>query len=370
MAFEPIRLTRGVPAVESFPYDLLAQCAAAVFQRKEPAILQYGQSGGYMPLREWIAGQAGVDSNRVILGQGSLQLQDTLARLLIQPGDLVYVEEPTYDRTLTLLRRAGARPVGIPLTPQGLDLDALEARLTAGECPVLFYIIPDFQNPSGSELALPSRRRLVELARKFHFWIVEDSPYRQLRYRGSALPALFDLAPERVLQMSSFSKLIAPSLRVGYAIAPPELAPRLLKFSEDTYINPSFIDEAIVSEFIQRGWLAPNLEHLKSLYAPRLDAMLTALERKMTGLADWVRPDGGFFIGVELRRPVTTPELLARAKDAGLLLTDGRGFFAGQAAAQPGGRPDQFVRLPFCALQPEEIEAGVDRLAEVVASFA
>ncbi len=368
MGTEAIRLTRGVPAEESFPYDLLAQCAAAVLSRKEPAVLQYGGSGGYPALRAWIAGQAGVDASRVVIGQGSLQLQDTLARLLIQPGALVYVEEPSYDRAITLLRRAGARVTGIPLTPQGLDLDALEARLNAGERPVLFYIIPDFQNPSGSELSLPNRRRLAELARQYQFWIVEDSPYRQLRYHGSSLPTLFELAPERVLQMSSFSKLIAPSLRVGYVIAPPELAPRLVKFSEDTYINPPMIDQAIVSEFIARGWLGPNLENLKALYAPRLDAMLSALERHLSGLADWVRPDGGFFIGMELRRAVSAPELMARAKDAGLLLTDGRGFFATQA--ETGGRPDRFVRLPFCALQPEEIESGVRRLAEVLATFA
>ena len=368
MAFETIRLTRGVPAEESFPYELLAECAAAVLGRKEAAVLQYGGSGGYMPLREWIGEKAGVDPNRVIVGQGSLQLQDTLARLLFQPGDLAYVEEPSYDRAITILRRAGAKVVGIPLTPQGLDVDTLETRLKTGERPILFYVIPDFQNPSGSELALPSRQRLVDLARQYHFWIVEDSPYRHLRYRGHALPSLFELGPDCVLQMSSFSKLIAPSLRVGYVIAPPELASRLLKFSEDTYISPALIDEAIAYEFIQRGWLDSNLENLKRLYTPRLDAILAALQSNLSGLAEWVRPNGGFFIGMELHKMVTAPQLMGRAKEAGLLLTDGRGFFAGQT--EPGGRPDRFVRLPFCALQPVEIEAGISRLAEVVRSFA
>jgi 2-aminoadipate transaminase len=354
-----IQLTRGVPAIESFPSARLAECAQAVLAQAGGVILQYGKSGGYPPLRALIASDADVDEGRVIVAPGTLQLQDFCFHALLEAGDVVYVEEPTYDRTLTLLRRRGARLVSFPLEDDGPDVDDVEARLRGGEKPVLFYIIPDFQNPSGTVASTEKRRRLAALAERYGFWIVEDVPYRKLRYRGEEPPALFDLAPNGVIQMSSYSKQIGPGLRVGYVILPESLAPKLLKYAEDTYISANHLDQAIVSEFIQRGWLAPQLAALKALYAPRLEAVLAALEADMSELGKWRKPDGGFFVGLTLDKPVSTDALLARAKEAGLILTDGRGFFA-------SGSGDGFVRLPFCALTPEEIREGISRLAGVV----
>jgi DNA-binding transcriptional MocR family regulator len=292
-----------------------------------------------------------------------LQLQDLCARLLIEPGDVVYVEEPTYDRTLRLLRRAGAHVVGFPLAEGGVDVDAVEARLRDGEQPVLFYLIPDFQNPSGTVLSEERRRRLAALAREHGFWIIEDVPYRRLRYRGEDLPSLFDSAPDRVLQMSSYSKLISPGLRVGYVIVPEPLVADLAQMAEDTYINASYLNQAIVAEFIERGWLEPQIEALKELYEPRLYATLNALDDHMADLAAWRRPDGGFFVGVTLNDRVDTEALLDQASRANLALTDGRGFFADSTNG------DRFVRLPFCALTPAEIHEGVGRLAAVVRSL-
>lgn len=358
-----IKLTRGVPPAESFPTDQLSECAVAVLAERGDVVLQYGSSRGFPALRTLIAEQAGVEEDRIIVGQGSLQLLDLCARMLVEPGDLVYIEEPSYDRTLTVLRRAGGRVVGFPLESAGPDMDAVEARLRGGEKPVLFYLIPDFQNPSGIVLSRSKRRRLAELARDYEFWLVEDIPYRKLRYRGQDLPTLFELAPERVIQMSSYSKLISPGLRVGYTIAPEPLAERLVKMAEDTYINASYLNQAMVAEFIQRGRLEPHVARLRALYEPRLDAMLGALDGCMAGLATWCRPDGGFFVGMTLHSDVRAEDLLNRAQEANLLLTDGRGFFANQ-----GG--DNFVRLPFCALTPREIEEGITRLAEVVQRIA
>lgn len=354
-----IQFTRGVPAVESFPSAKLADCAQAVLAQAGSVILQYGKSGGYPPLRTLIAGEADVDEGRVIVAPGTLQLQDFCINALLEAGDVVYVEEPTYDRTLTLLRRRGARLVSFPLADDGPDVDEVEARLRGGEKPVLFYIIPDFQNPSGTVASAEKRRRLAALAERYGFWIVEDVPYRKLRYRGEEPPSLFDLAPDGVIQMSSYSKQIGPGLRVGYVILPTSLAPKLLKYAEDTYISANHLDQAIVSEFIQRGWLGPQLAALKALYAPRLDAVLAALETDMSELGRWRKPDGGFFVGLTLDKPVSTDALLAKAKAADLILSDGRGFFT-------SGSGDGFVRLPFCALTPEEIREGISRLAGVV----
>jgi 2-aminoadipate transaminase len=354
-----IKFTRGVPPVESFPTAQLSQCATAVLSEHGDVVLQYGPARGFPALRAHIAEGTGVPTDRVIVGQGSLQLLDLCARMLIEPGDVVYVEEPSYDRTLTVLRRVGARVVGFALEGDGPDVDAVEARLRGGEQPTLFYLIPDFQNPSGTVLSQRKRQRIAGLAREYRFWIVEDVPYRRLRYRGEDVPSLFELAPDRVIRMSSYSKLISPGLRVGYVIPPESLVGRLAKMAEDTYISPGYLDQAIVAEYIQRGWLEPHIADLKALYEPRLDAMLGALNAHMGDLAAWRRPDGGFFVGMTIHATVHAEDLLSRARQENLQLTDGRGFFA-------DGGGDGFVRLPFCALTPEEIEAGIARLAGVV----
>lgn len=357
-----IKLTRGVPPVESFPTQQISECAVAVLAEHGDVVLQYAPARGFPGLREHVAQEAGVSADQVIVSQGSLQLQDLCARLLVTPGDVVYVEEPTYDRALTIMRRVGARLVGWPLDEDGPDVEALEARLRDGERPVLFYLIPDFQNPSGTVLSREKRQRIGDLAREYGFWIIEDVPYRKLRYKGLESPTVFSLAPERVIQMSSFSKLISPGLRVGYVIAPQPLAGPLAKMAEETYVNASYLNQAIVFEFIRRGWLEPQIADLKALYKPRLDALLGALEVHMADLATWHRPDGGFFVGMTLKVAMRAPDLVNRAREAGLLLTDGRGFF-------PNGGGDRFVRLPFCALTPHEIETGIARLAKVVRSY-
>lgn len=355
-----IKLTRGVPPQESFPVDQLQTCADHVLLVHGYEVLQYGKSRGYPQLRELIAEEKGVDTSRVIVGQGSLQLQDLCARMLVNPGDVVYVEEPTYDRTLTIFERAGAQVVGFPLEEDGVDVEAVEERLEAGDRPVLFYLIPDFQNPSGTLLSEAKRRKIVQLAETYDLWIIEDVPYRRLRYRGEDRPSLFDLGADRVLQMSSYSKLISPGLRVGYVIAPDPLQDRLAKMAEDTYINASYLNQAMVADFIQRGWLSSQIEELKGLYEPRLYTTLNALDEHMGDLATWREPDGGFFVGVTLNGTVDTDELLAQAQEVNLSLTDGRGFFVNRTNGV------NFVRLPFCALTPEEIHEGVGRLGHVV----
>lgn len=355
-----IKLTRGVPPEESFPVDKLSQCAERVLIVHGYDVLQYGKSRGYPGLRELIAEDKGVDAAHIVIGQGSLQLQDICARMLIESGDVVYVEEPSYDRTLKILRRAGADVIGFSLEDDGLDLDAVEARLEDGERPVLFYVIPDFQNPSGAVLSAEKRQRLVELARQYDFWVTEDVPYRRLRYRGEDLPSLFELAPDRVLQMSSYSKLISPGLRVGYVITPAPLVEPLAEMAEDTYISPSYLNQAIVAEFIRQGWMEPQIKGLKNLYEPRLYTTLSALADYMGDIATWREPDGGFFVGVTLNGETDTDELLKKAREANLALTDGRGFFANSTNGA------NFVRLPFCALTPIEIETGIARLAKVV----
>jgi DNA-binding transcriptional MocR family regulator len=352
-----INFTRGVPANESFPLEEVATAAIDGLKARGPAMLQYGPSAGFQPLREWIAQWQGVTLDRVMTGNGSLQIVEFLCLGLLEPGDVVFTESPTYDRTITMLRRHGAQIVGIPLEADGPDMAALDAALKQHR-PKLFYLIPDFQNPAGTTCSAAKRRRLAELAAAHDFLIVEDAPYRPLRYRGVEEPSIYSLAPERTLFMCSFTKLIAPGVRTGFIVGRPDLIQVLAKVAEDTYISPGYLAQGITYEWCRRGLLTPQIERLKQLYLPRLDACLAALDKYMPGAVD-ARPDGGFFISLTLPDGVLTSAVRAEGAKRGLNLSDGLAFF-------PNGGGERFLRLPFCALSPSDIEEGVKRLAQSV----
>ena len=243
------------------------------------------------------------------------------------------------------------------MEPDGPDMAALE-RALASRVPRFFYVIPDFQNPAGATCSGAKRRRLVELAARHGFLLVEDAPYRLLRYRGVEEPTLFELAPDRTLHMSSFTKLIAPGVRTGFVIGEAALVAKLAKVAEDTYISPGYVAQGITFEWCRRGLLPPQLERLKALYAPRLEACLKGLDTHLPAV-EATRPDGGFFVSLTLPDGVSTTRVRERAAARDLNLSDGLAFF-------PNGGGERFLRLPFCALSPGEIEEGLRRLAASV----
>jgi DNA-binding transcriptional MocR family regulator len=256
-----------------------------------------------------------------------------------------------------MLRRHGATVVGVPLEADGPDIGALE-RALAHQVPKFLYVIPDFQNPAGATCSSDKRRHIVRLAEKHDFLIVEDAPYRLLRYHGAEQPTLCELAPERTLHMSSFTKLIAPGVRIGFMVGPATLIAKLTKVAEDTYISPGYVAQGITYEWCRRGLLPPQIERLKKLYAPRLDACLSSLDRHMPD-AVATRPEGGFFISLTLPQGVSTEEVRKEAASRGLNLADGLAFF-------PEGGGERFLRLPFCALTPQQIDEGIFRLSASV----
>jgi 2-aminoadipate transaminase len=353
-----IVFTRGVPAEESFPISDIVEAAGAALRERGPSLLQYGPALGFAPLREWLAEWQGVRPDEVLVGNGSLELIEFLCRHLLSPGDRVFTERPTYDRTVTLLRRHGASIVDIPVGADGPDIDFLEQRLREA-VPKFFYVIPDFQNPTGITCSSEKRRRIAELAGRHGFLIVEDSPYRLLRYRGRDEPTLRSLAPERTLHMSSFTKLIAPGVRAGFMLGDRDLLGRIAKGAEDTYISPGYVAHGITHEWCRRGFLAPQIERLKQLYAPRLETCLDALDRRLPGLC-LARPEGGFFVSMYLPVGVSNEAVRESAARADLVLGDGRAFF-------PNGGGERFLRLPYCALSADQIREGIDRLAEAIA---
>ena len=322
-------------------------------------MLQYGPSLGFQPLREWLAEWQGVAVDRVLTSNGSLQLIEFLCLRVLRPGDVVFTESPTYDRTLTLLRRHGAKVVGIPLEADGPDIDGARSGARKSTC------------RSSSTSSRTSRIRRARPARArsggrswsspsdHGFLIVEDAPYRLLRYRGHEEPTLYELAPERTLHMSSFTKLIAPGVRTGFMIGEPKLIATLAKAAEDTYISPGYVAQGITYEWCRRGLLPPADR------AP--ETALRAAPRRVPRGARHVhagcRGDAARWRVLRLAdaaaRACSTSAVRTEAATRGLNLADGLAFF-------PDGGGERFLRLPFCALSPAEIDDGVRRLAESV----
>ena len=359
---DQIAFTRGVPPTEAFPLDELAACFDSAVH-KDPSVLHYGQQQGYAPLRSLLAEEYGVSESEVLVGNGSLQLQDLFSAHAVTPGAAVYTEQPSYDRAIVTFRRRGAQVTGIPLEEDGINVDLLEEALKR-EVPAFLYLVPDFQNPAGATLSLKKRRRVVELAEEYGFWVIEDIPYRKLRYRGEDLPLLREISASNVVTMSSFSKLLSPGMRVGFMLAPEPIVDATRRLGEDTYLSPVLPTQGAVAEYIGQGLLDPNIERLKELYTPRWKAMSDAVERELPGSQTFI-PDGGFFVSVMLPEDANTDNLVGRAKDADLVLTPGSAFFADPMDGKPAPG-DRFVRLPFCAVTPEQIEEGVKRLASLV----
>jgi 2-aminoadipate transaminase len=350
-----ISFARGVPAPECIPVDALAECARAAIQRDGATVLSYGSAAGYQPLREWIAERHGVGPGRVLVTNGSLQGLVFLAQRFA--GGRVLVEAPTYDRPLKILAAAGVDVAAVAMDEEGLDLESLEEALATGGRPAFLYTIPTFQNPSGRTLPAERRRRLVELAREHELVLLEDDPYGLVRFEGEAPPTLFELdGGDRVVYSSSFSKTVAPGLRVGYFVLPPSLEREVEALAVSTYITPALLGQATVFEFLRRGEFEPNLERIRPLLAARRDAMLEALERELPS-GRWSRPQGGYFVWLELQEGADAAALLARAEAAGVSFVPGTDF---------GGGPNT-ARLAFSFVSPDEIHEGVRRLAALVA---
>ena len=354
---EAISFARGVPAPECLPVDELADCARAVIDRDGRDVLSYGSGSGYSPLRAWIGERHGVEPGRVLLTNGGLQGFVLLAQHLCAQPSRVLVEQPTYDRPLKILRGLGAEIDAVPMDEDGLDPAAVERALAAGPRPAFLYTIPTFQNPSGRTLSPQRRRRLVDLAREHELLIVEDDPYGLVRFDGDPVPTLFSLDPERVVYTSSFSKTVAPGVRVGYFVLPPALHTAVEAAAVATYITPVLLGEATVHEFVRRGHFEPNLERVRGLLRTRRDAMLKALEHDLDGSgARWSRPAGGYFLWLDVPG-VDAGELLERAGAEGVTFVKGSDF----------GGPASSIRLAYSYVSPDEIREGVRRLARLLA---
>jgi 2-aminoadipate transaminase len=347
-----ISFARGVPAPECLAVDELAECARTVIERDGRTILSYGSGAGYTPLRTLIGEWFGVAPSRVVLTNGSLNGFVLLAQRLGR-GQTVIVEAPTYDRAIKILLAAGATIPPVGVDDEGMAPQDLENQLRQLSSVSFIYTIPTFQNPTGQTMSEERRRRIVEIAQQANVTLFEDDPYSLIRFEGERLPALFDLTDKQSIYSSSFSKTVAPGLRVGWFILPEPLAEEITATATDTYITPVLLAQATVHEFISRGHFEPNLRRVNELLKARRDAMLAALEKHFAG-ATWSRPQGGYFVWVELPQGTVAADVIARAE--GVTAVAGPEF----------GGPANAMRLAYSFVSPDEIEAGVERLAAAV----
>jgi 2-aminoadipate transaminase len=358
---EAIPFTRGVPSGDMLPVDDLRAAIATAMEREPVVALSYSP-GGHPGLRAWIGERHGAPAERVICANGSLEAFSFVAGVLLARASTarVLVEAPSYDRSILILQRAGAEVVGIPVDGDGIDTDALSAELERE--PVAFlYVIPNFQNPSGATMSLERRRRVLELAEQHELVVVEDDPYGLLRWAGEAPPTLYALdAGERVITLSSFTKTVAPGLRIGYAVAPEGLASAIGTYAENTYISPCMLSQSGLAAYCAAGYFEPGVERAKVELKARCDAMVESVQSHFPPV-DMVVPQGGYFLWLDLGPGADTTALSARAAEAGVPFVKGADFFA-------DGGGTTCLRLAFSAVPADRIREGIKRLGGVIAS--
>ncbi|MGN6814844.1 MAG: PLP-dependent aminotransferase family protein [Solirubrobacterales bacterium] len=358
MAGDTISFARGAPSADILPHEQVREAAARALAGDWETALSYGVGIGHPGLCRWVAERHGhLDAAQVMITNGSLEAGAMLFQHLLGPGDRVVVEQPTYDRTLLLLHQLGVELVPVSLEADGVDLGELEAALDEG--PLKFaHIIPNAHNPAGCTLSLGKRRRLVELAAEFDFWIFEDDPYRELPFEGEPLETMLSLDQAgKVIHASSFSKTVSPGVRVGYLAGPAEEIEKLAKKANETYISPNMLAEAIVLELCRSGELDRNIEFVKGELKARCDALVSALEAQIPE-AEFVVPDGGYFLWLDLAEDANTPALLAEAKEHGVTFVSGPDFMI------EGG--ERSLRLSFAPVPADKAAEGVSRIASAL----
>jgi 2-aminoadipate transaminase len=360
MSYSTISFARGVPSLDIIDVEGLRDAAVRAFDSDPEGTTAYGTAVGYPRLRSWIADKHGVGPERVLVTNGSLQADAFLFDHLVHAGDEVIVESPTYDRTLLGLRGRGAQLHAVELQSDGIDTDALARLLAGGVRPKLAHIIPNFQNPAGYTLSLAKRRALLELAAQYDFIVLEDDPYGELRFSGESVPTMVSMDDSHVVYASSFTKTVAPGVRVGYLVGPPDVIGALTKQATNTYISPNMVSQSLVYEFCASGAIERSIETVKNALSERAQALGDALRRELPE-AEFVPPQGGYFLWVTLPQGTDVQALFDAAAERGVAFVKGTDFLL------EGG--ENTLRLAYSGVTVEQVETGVKRLAEAYRSL-
>jgi 2-aminoadipate transaminase len=372
-----ISFAGGLPAPELFPVEEFRKAADKVLELHGPQALQYSTTEGHPGLREMIVRHmarygivVGIDN--VLITTGSQQALDLIGKVLINPGDKVLTEEPTYLGALQAFTMYGAEYITIPLDEDGLQTNHLDAALRCG--PKFLYVLPNFQNPAGTTLSLARRLELVEIAERHGVPILEDDPYGQLRFEGDHLPPLVVLDAEmrhcrnngkyrgNVIYLSTFSKTLAPGLRLGWVVAPTDVITRLVQAKQGTDLHSSTFDQMVVHQVASGGFIDRHVRRIREVYRRRRDLMLRCLERAFPDPSlgvSWTRPQGGLFLWVELPESIDTTQLLEEAVEQKVAFVPGVAF-------HPLGGGHHTMRLNFSNASEANIEEGIARLGRVI----
>lgn len=351
---QPISFTRGIPPVQLLPHDEMLAWSTGALDTYGTASLQYGSSRGFLPLREWLSHELKHPAEQIFAGNGSMNLLAYLTAFLLRPGDHVIVENPTYDRARHLFDLAGAIVHGVPQEADGIDVNQLAEVITTYQ-PKFLYLITEFNNPSGARTSATKRAAIAELARQHNVLLIDDGAYYRLRFEGDPLKPLRDYAPEHTITLGSFTKLLAPGVRTGWALLPDRFCNDFASFIEDRMIAPGTFAQSVVSYAVRTPEYAAYLQRLISVFRQQRDIMTQLLTEHLAPLgASWVHAQGGYFIGLTL--PPTSKDIWDAVPADKLILLNGDRFFAGQ-------QHTNFVRLPFASLSADDMESGIRTIA-------
>jgi 2-aminoadipate transaminase len=362
---EVISFAGGLPSPATFPVERIQAACNTILSSDPKAALQYGPTEGYMQLREWIAARcsrdgATVSAANVLVTTGSQQALDLIAKVLVEKDRNLLVETPTYLGALQAFSLFEPRFRSVPCDEHGPIADELS--LIAAERASGFYLLPNFQNPSGRRIGLERRREIVKVAAQRELLIVEDDPYGELSYGGEKLPSLFSMNQPGVLYTGSFSKLLAPGMRVGYVIAPEVIHRKLVQAKQAADLHTPSFTQRIVYEVIKDGFLDTHIPTIRELYAKQCSAMLAAMKEYFPTQAHWNAPQGGMFIWVTLPQHVDCDQLLQKAIANNIAFVPGAPFFSGAPERNT-------MRLSFVTVPVEKIQQGIKRLGELIADL-
>jgi 2-aminoadipate transaminase len=368
-----ISFAGGLPAPDVFPIDAFREACERVLRDAWAQALQYGTTEGYLPLREMIARHSArfgveVTPDNIMITTGSQQALDLIGKVFINPGDRILVESPTYLGALQAWNAYGAEYVSVPMDQDGMVTEALEAALRIG--PKFIYVLPNFQNPTGVTLSLERRRKLIELADRYGVPIIEDDPYGQLRYEGEHLPSVVVLDGEfrgnhdrcyrgNVIYLSTFSKTLAPGLRLAWVVAPPEVIRKMVQAKQGADLHTSTFNQVVAYEVARGGFLDEHIKLIRKVYGERRDVMLAAMDTFFPPSVDWTQPKGGLFLWGTMPESLDAADVLQAAVEQKVAFVPGAAFF-------PCGGGQNTMRLNFSNANPDMIREGISRLGRVL----
>jgi 2-aminoadipate transaminase len=364
-----ISFAGGLPGPETFPVKDLEDIACQVLREKGALALQYGPTEGEKPFREEISKllrreKTTVTADNILVTAGSQQGLDIISKVFLDPRDIVIVELPSYVGGLQAFTAYRAKMIGVPQDDEGMKMDLLEKVLERlakrGRKPKFIYVVPDFQNPSGVTMSLERRKRLLELAYHYEVPVVEDSPYRDLRYRGKTVPAIYSLdGQNHVIVLSTFSKLLSPGLRLAWIMAPVEWMDRMVVAKQAMDLCSPTYTQLMAAEYLRRGLLSSQIENIRKIYGRKLEVMLEALRKYMPKGVAWSKPEGGLFLWVKLPKKMSANDLFPKAIENKVAYVVGTAFHC-------NGKGQNTMRLNFSFPSEQQIDEGIQRLAKMI----